>query len=507
MKTRHTLYIIVFFLFCCIRGEAQESLPYTLSSFGSWYKTGTFTPDHVWKYGSIPSSSPYSNLPTNESYCYISDNVVNNNGTTISSGKFYSISQNFDFSTVDKPVISFFLYYYFDENATPAIDNPSLRITYGNNSITNITLKEWVNNVSDGWEYVSICCDGEMALKSNAQINIEVESYSSVGCYIAIKDFKITGFKVTNITAHNTSCFGYDDGSIDVTVEGAGPNYAFSQNGSGTGASWTQVSSNTFTYTNLINTTYPIAIKDVSSGCSLKSDVIVKSDHDVIGFDVNPSDVTCYTSDNGSIEIKPKGDYGDYLYSKDDGATFQDEYVFTNLASATYKIKVKTKDAAACESQAVIVNIGSSKLLRINEVIPTNIETCFGEEKGSIKVNAESKVGSIAYHFEYNGAPYPGNSQGEIYDLAAGLYNISVEDDNGCVVYYDNNPVEIKQPPQLVFNGYTAVDVTGCYGAHTGSISINTPDGGSGGYKYSIDGINFESQNTFTAPTSNLLLD
>ena len=497
---RHTLYILVFLLFCCVRGEAQTTLPYTLSSFSDWCQTNTSTPDHVWQYGHITSSTSYSNLPTNESYFYISDKDVNNNGVPTNSGRLYSVSQNFNFFGIDKPVISFKLYYHFG-NINTSVETPSFRITCGTTSYNKITLKEWINDLDDQWEYVSICCDGSLSTMTNAQINIEVESYSSVDYYIAIKDFKITGFKISSITPHNTSCYGYNDGSIDVEVAGAGPNYAYSTNGTNDNANWIQAApnTNTFTYDNLMHNTYHIAIKDVTSGCIIEpSPVTVQSDHDIIRFTHNVVDVTCYDKDNGSIDIRPgSGSYSDYAYSVDNGVTYQDEHKFEHLASATYNIKVKTKDAAACESQSQSVDIGSSVLLRINEVIPTHITTCYGNNEGAFKVKAESKVGAIKYHFECNGTPYPGNTFGQVYDLPAGLYNISIEDANGCILKYDNNPVEITQPPLLEFKGYSSTDVVGCNGDATGSIEINVPEGGSGGYKYSIDGVNYESERLY----------
>ena len=500
---RHTLYIIVFLLFCCIRGEAQQSVPYTLSDFDSWHITNSSEFNSVWKNGHIPSATPYSNMPTTGTYFYINDHDVNYNGLVSShGGRLYSISETFDFSTVAMPVISFELYYYFDESLATT-DPPILSITYGSESYTKRTLKSWINNLSDDWEYVSIC-DKSIAFKNNVQLNIEVESFSGAGYYIAIRNFTINGFKINDIEQHPVSCFGYTDGSIDVSVEGAGPDYAFSKTGRGDGAEWETAPTNTnsYTFTNLTNTGYSIAVKDVKSGCVVESTnpVEVLSSHDIIGFNASPHDVTCYNDDNGSITVFPLGNtnVNDFVYSKDNGVSFQSSNIFSDLSSGGYDVLIKTNDAAGCKSQANHIDIGNDAMLEIKNVVPTHIETCFGEEIGEIKITAEAKRKPIKYYVILDGGPsYPVNNLGESYNLPAGKYHISVNDDAGCNVDYPNL-VEIKQPTKLEYKGATTVDVLTCFGEQTGAIEFNTPVGGTPGYMYSIDGVNYEPTPLFT---------
>ena len=492
---RHTLYIILF-LFCCVRGVAQQTLPYTLSDIDSWRITNTNVYNTVWQEGHIPSATPYSNMPTTGTYFYISDHDVNYNGLPTShDGRLYSISENFDFTSVAMPVISFELYYYFDESLANT-DPPMLSVTYGSDSYTKRTLKSWFNNVSDGWEYVSIC-DKSLAYK-HVQLNIEVESVSGAGYYIAIRNFNIKGFKINSIEQHPVSCFGYTDGSIDVSVDGAGPDYAFSKTGRGDGADWETAPANTssYTFTNLTNADYSIAVKDIKSGCVIEPDnsVAVLSSHDIIGFGTSPVDVTCYNDANGSITVFPLGNtnISDFVYSKDNGVSFQSSNVFSNLSSGGYDVMIKTTDAAGCKSQSSHIDIGNDAMFLIKNVEPTHITTCFGDETGEIKITAEAKRKPIKYYVTLeNGPSYPVNTMGESYNLPAGKYSISVHDGVGCNLDYPQL-VEITQPTKLEYKGVSTVDVGGCFGDQTGSIEFNTPVGGTPGYMYSIDGVNYE---------------
>ncbi|MCB0643731.1 MAG: gliding motility-associated C-terminal domain-containing protein, partial [Phaeodactylibacter sp.] len=70
--------------------------------------------------------------------------------------------------------------------------------------------------------------------------------------------------------------------------------------------------------------------------------------------------------------------------------------------------------------------------------------------------------------------------------LAAGMYEISVTDANGCEQI---GSTEILQPAVPLTADYTTEDVS-CYGGENGRISLTT-SGGTKPYRYSLDGENF----------------
>ncbi|MCB0545481.1 MAG: hypothetical protein KDC70_18285, partial [Saprospiraceae bacterium] len=79
-----------------------------------------------------------------------------------------------------------------------------------------------------------------------------------------------------------------------------------------------------------------------------------------ISFTATPSN-TCSGSSNGQIAVTGvTGGTGPYMYSKDNGSTFQSGATFTGLAAGPYNVVVK--DANGCESAATQVTVGTNSL-------------------------------------------------------------------------------------------------------------------------------------------------
>ena len=112
-----------------------------------------------------------------------------------------------------------------------------------------------------------------------------------------------------------------------------------------------------------------------------------------------------------------------------------------------------------------------SVLLTINDV------SCFGLFNGSITIN--SVVGGIQpYNYTWFGPGSPGTGA-IINSLYAGIYSVSIQDSNACVIAVT---AEVEEPDLLE---YTTLGVTdeSIYGACDGQISVDV-QGGTGNYYY-----------------------
>ncbi|MCB0577661.1 MAG: SprB repeat-containing protein, partial [Saprospiraceae bacterium] len=79
-----------------------------------------------------------------------------------------------------------------------------------------------------------------------------------------------------------------------------------------------------------------------------------------ISFTATPSN-TCSGSSNGQIAVTGvTGGTGPYMYSKNNGSSFQSGATFTGLAAGMYDVVVK--DANGCESAATQVTVGTNSL-------------------------------------------------------------------------------------------------------------------------------------------------
>ena len=126
--------------------------------------------------------------------------------------------------------------------------------------------------------------------------------------------------------------------------------------------------------------------------------------------------------------------------------------------------------------------------LRIANTQVNNL--CNGDSLGSIDVTITADSDATPYVYNWtNGA-----TTLDITNLAAGNYNLSVIDANGCQLF---TGATITEPNQLNVSA-TATDVT-CSGANDGTVSV-LAEGGTGAYTYDI-GSGPQASNTFTGIT------
>ncbi|MBP5502991.1 MAG: PKD domain-containing protein [Bacteroidales bacterium] len=498
MKTRYTLYILLIFLFCCsgIYGQST-SLPYTLNStFTGWTEAGNpSATNRVWKSGHIDTPTGHNSLPTSGSYYYVVDNDVNTNGVPSSQGYVYTLMQQFDFSAIASPIITFDLYYYYDEDIHA--EPPTFRLLWSTDPDNREPFYSTLNDgtAPDSWQTVNLCRP-EFAKRSVVQLYMEIESHSGAGLVLAINNFKIGGLSASATTSP-ASCFGYTDGKIDISTSVSGL-YDISLNAQFV----EQMNGSSYTIANVENGIYTVEVSDVASGCLITKESVLVESPPEITFAPYAKSVICYGDNDGSIEFKSPNGGNTFSYSitGPDGP-FETSPLFENLTGGTYSLVVKNENN--CKSAVVEKDLGGQAILKFlgdNPVTHTDITSCYGKSEGSITVSATSSRGQVRYFFEPEDGSiqYTSNFSPTKNDLPAAKYKVIIKDVQDCEVDYPQL-VEIKQPDQVVYKGATITDVTGCYGNTNGIITFNTPEGGTGDYLYSInDGITYEDSPIFS---------
>jgi gliding motility-associated-like protein len=135
-------------------------------------------------------------------------------------------------------------------------------------------------------------------------------------------------------------------------------------------------------------------------------------------------------SDNGTITIRAVSGLGEKLqYSVNDGATWSNDSIFSNLSPAiSYIIRVRVIDTTGC--QAVFeFNPVTIADLPGPEVTATSEPETDNNADGTITITAAG-FGTLTYILE-NGVP---QDSGVFTGLQAGMYHYRVEDENGCFV-------------------------------------------------------------------------
>jgi hypothetical protein len=191
------------------------------------------------------------------------------------------------------------------------------------------------------------------------------------------------------------------------------------------------------------------------------------------------SQPTCI-SNNGQVTLSATGGSAPYTYSINNG-TPQSSATFSNLAAGNYTYTIA--DNAGCSST------GSFTLNTPASIIATTSQTaqiaCFGSQTASISVSATG--GQSSYTYSTNGTTY--QSSNLFTGLSAGTYTVYAKDANGCI---GQTSITITQPSLLNVNAIPTM--ISCFGANNGSINA-TASGGTSPYTYSIDGVNFYTQN------------
>ncbi|TMM29899.1 T9SS type B sorting domain-containing protein [Polaribacter aestuariivivens] len=282
---------------------------------------------------------------------------------------------------------------------------------------------------------------------------------------------------------NNISC---DVGTalVEVTATGGTGNYTFSKDGIN------------FTNSNLFTVTagnHQFYVKD-NKGCISDASTIININPLTpltAILNVEASLISCATEKNAIISASASGGLGNYEYELLNEVDVvlrpkQTSETFKNLDAGIYKVRVTSKDCVFTTSAHEIIEPVPLELIAPVEV--SNI-TCFGENNGTITINAKGGTGNLIYSI--NQVKYV--NENVFTNLSAGLYDVIVQDENGCFIM---ETVTIQEPTELKA---TAVNITNetCFNEANASFSLDV-SGGEAPYKTKLnDGIFIENQLDF----------
>ncbi len=272
------------------------------------------------------------------------------------------------------------------------------------------------------------------------------------------------------INTSNVSCFGYNDGLIEVVNEPASTTYQWSN---ATSAS---------SITNIGAGNYSVDVFNMN-GCQYTENFTITEPTEII-VTSSSNDVSCFGLNDGNIDLVITGGIQNYTvdvppYSQVLSAGATNYYSQSVLSPGTYNYLVTDDNGCVVTD---IITINEPFLLSVNSVL-TNV-SCNGESTGTIILNT---TGGTAPYIEDFGGNNP-------IQLANGNYTYTVTDDNGCTVT-DN--FTITEPDSLLFTINTT-DVS-CAGYNDGTATLSIT-GGTNPYNTNWNGQNPNALNAGNFP-------
>jgi len=288
--------------------------------------------------------------------------------------------------------------------------------------------------------------------------NYQVTVTTPSNIYIGTAFYTVTVYENPSVSMEvsDISCFGGNDGSINLTVTSGTPPYSYNWSNGYTGQDPSGLSAGT----------YSVTVTDGWNGCSVTDSITISEPlSPIIITSFYTNDVSCFGGSDGSIGVNVSGGIGVYSYEWTGSGTGGNPR--TDLSAGNYSVTVT--DANGCNA------FGSATITQptqLNLTFASTPVTCNGGSDGSIDLTVNG--GDSPYFYSWSNG-YAGQDPS---GLSAGNYSVTVTDANGCSAISSNWFVSEPDPVYVTIS--TTSDIT-CHGDSDGSLQANV-SGGTGPY-------------------------
>ncbi len=310
-------------------------------------------------------------------------------------------------------------------------------------------------------------------------------------CIFSVPDVQIRERDFTvDTTIQQPLCYG-DLGNIILAANDARPQYFFSiYNGATLINNVGPIVEDNYTFSNLNPGTYTINIS-TEDGCTYTGDIAIIEPP---LLEVTAALTEPLTCTNGEITVYPTGGTAPYYYFINGSTAFQTTPIIDVTTAGTYDIRVV--DFNNCEAQTTI-NVDAI-LAPDFTVSQTDILCADASNSGTISINVSNANGNALRYSIDNGVTYFNSPS--FTGLTVGNYEVVVEYTSGVDVCL-TTPQSITISTETAINGTVAL-TSPLTCTSDGVITVSNVTGGASPYQYSIDGISFQSGNTFTGLSS-----
>ena len=281
---------------------------------------------------------------------------------------------------------------------------------------------------------------------------------------------------LVNASVTTILCYGNLTGAVTTTVSNGTPTYSYNwSNGSTTSA-----------LTNVGAGNYTLTVTDASNCKAVTTLTITQPASAVTIQTASSYSIGCYGASTGSAQVTVTGGVPSYTYSWTGGITSVTNSV-VGLVAGNYSVTVKDLNNCPVTQSFSIAQPTSG----LNISSSSASVACYGASTGSATINVTG--GTLPYTYSWIGAT--SSTTNNATALTVGNYNVTIKDLNNCSI---THTFVINQPASALNITTSSSASIACYGASTGSATINVT-GGTPTYSYTWTGATSSTTNNATA--------
>ncbi|MBL4577977.1 MAG: SprB repeat-containing protein, partial [Flavobacteriales bacterium] len=262
-------------------------------------------------------------------------------------------------------------------------------------------------------------------------------------------------------------CFGACNATAEVTGNGGVPPYTYKWVDSG----GSPLPGSSPTIAGLCAGSYFAVVKDAST-CVTTAPFTITEPGSLTPNICATQNVSCNFACDGSATVCFTGGTAPITYLWNDFAS-QTTATATNLCAGTYRVTLTDVQGCITVDSNVVITEPSVVIVAIGNMVQANCDTL--APIGSATAQVSGGIGP--YQYLWNTTPQQTDSVAD--GQLAGLYNVTVTDQNGCT---DTSSVNITDTSSMAAS-ITALTLTSCGGACDGSATV-TPTGSTVPYVY-----------------------